>query len=161
MNLIIKHLFNLAGELIGRYTVALGVGILFLLFNGVIMSKFMSHLGMAGNIMVYDIGLLMFFEIPIWMFCVKIVGLWHRSVWAEIIIAGVIAVLFAQWRTFDYYFWPHFISPTADPTTKSQMLFWFIFTAMNYLLATHTAALYCWFAWLIKGRKRKRSEAIL
>ena len=161
MNSIIKHMLLLAGELIGRYAVALGVGILFLLFNGVIMSKFMSHLGMAGKIMVYDIGLFMFFEIPIWMLCVKIMGLQHRSVWAEIIIAGVIAVLVAQWRTFDYYFWPNFISPTVDPTTKSQMLFWFIFTVMNYLLATHTAALYCWFAWLIKGRKRKNPEAIL
>jgi len=41
------------------------------------------------------------------------------------------------------------------------MMFWFVFTVVNYVLATHTAALYCWLAWLIKGRKRKNPEAIL
>jgi len=158
---VLKSILRLVAELTGRYAVAALIGVLYLSLNALLFSRFMNHLGMARTTMPFYIGAYMLVEVPTWMLCVKIVGLWHRSVWAEIIIAGVIAVLVAQWRTFDYYFWPNFISPTVDPTTKSQMLFWFIFTVMNYLLATHTAALYCWFAWLIKGRKRKNPEAIL
>jgi len=149
---------SLLCELAGRYLVALGIGILFLMFNGIVMSKFMSHLGMAGKSMPYDIGIFMFIEVPIWMLCVKVIGFWHRNVWIEIITAGLIAIIFAQVRTFSYYFWPNFISPTVDPYIKQQMLFWFIFTVVNYLLAIHTAALYSWMAWLVRKRRKPAYE---
>jgi len=161
MNPIIKHIALLARELIGRYAVALSVGLVFLFLNSLIFSRFMSHLGMAGNMIDVELAGLMLIEVPAWMAVVKFVSIWHRSAWAEVVIAGIISILFAQTITFGYFFWPNFMSETVDPGTKSQMMFWFVFTVVNYVLATHTAALYCWFAWLIKGRKRKNPEAIL
>jgi len=154
-------LFRLMMELMGRYVVAASVGILFLLFNGLIVSHFMSHLGMAGNTITFFIGTLMLFEVPLWMLCVKIVGVWHRSVWIEIIIAGIIAVCAAQIGVFERYFWPNYLSPTVDPDTKQQMLFWFVYTVVNYLLAIHTAALYCWLAWVIRKRRTPSAEGAI
>lgn len=160
MNPIIKHILLLARELIGRYAVALSVGLVFLLLNALVFSRFMNHLGMAGNMIGVELAGLMLIEVPAWMAVVKFVSIWHRSAWAEIVIAGIISIFFAQTITFGYFFWPNFMSETVDSGTKSQMMFWFVFTVVNYVLATHTAALYCWCAWLIKGRNRKRAEAI-
>jgi len=161
MNSIIKHILILARELVGRYAVAFGVGLVFLFLNALVFSRFMSHLGMAGNMIDVELAGLMLIEVPAWMLGVKVVSIWHRSAWAEVVVAGIVSLFFAQVVTFGYFFWPNFMSGTVDLGTKSQMMFWFVFTIINYLLATHTAALYCWFAWLIKGRKRKRPGAIL
>ena len=161
MKSLVQLILKLIAELIGRYIIAFGVGILFMMFNGLVLGKFLSHMGMMAKIMPIDLGVFMLFEVPLWMLCVKIVGIWHRSAWAEIIIAGIIAVLVVQWRTFEHYFWPNFISPTVDPYTKSQMLYWFVFTVTNYILATHMAAIYCWVTWLMNKRKSNASEAIL
>jgi len=151
-------IMSLLGELAGRYTVALSVGILFLLVSNVVMGKFISHLSMVGIMMPYEIGLFMIFEIPLWMLTVKILGIWHRSVWAEIILAGVIAITVVQLRTFDTFFWPNFTNPSVDPSSKAEMLFWFVYTVSNYLLATHTAALYCWLAWIIRKRRKPSAQ---
>lgn len=153
-----RTLLLLIMELLGRYLVALGIGILFLIFHGVIMSSFMSHLGMAGKTLPYEIGLFMFVEVPIWMLCVKLIGLWHSNVWIEIFTAGLIAVVVAQVLTFSNYFWPNFLSQSSDPQTKQQLLIWFIFTVVNYLLAIHTAALYCWISSLVRKRRKPAYE---
>lgn len=148
-------------ELIGRYTVALSVGSVFFLFSILIMGKFMSHLSMVGKMMPYEIALFMVFEVPLWMLGVKILGIWHRSAWAEIIIAGVIAITVVQLRTFDTFFWPNFTNPSVDPSSKAEMLFWFVYTVSNYLLATHTAAIYCWLAWIIRKRRTPSAEGAI
>ena len=150
MNRKVKPVLLLAGELIGRYVVAVGVGLVFLFLNALVFSRFMSHLGMAGNMIGAELAGLMLIEVPAWMIVVKFVSIWHRSVWAEVVIAGIISIFFAQVITFGYFFWPNFMSETLDPGTKSQMMFWFVFTVVNYVLATHTAAIYC----LISGRIR-------
>jgi len=157
----ISVVWPLLKELIGRYTVALSVGIVFFLFSILIMSKFMSHLSMVGKMMPYEIGLFMVFEVPLWMLGVKILGIWHRSAWAEIIIAGVIAIAVVQLRTFDTFFWPNFTNPSVDPSSKAEMLFWFVYTVSNYLLATHTAAIYCWLAWIIRKRRTPSAEGAI
>ena len=156
MNPIIKHIALLARELIGRYAVALSVGLVFLFLNSLIFSRFMSHFGMAGNMIDVELAGLMLIEVPAWMAVVKFVSIWHRSAWAEVVIAGIISIFFAQAITFGYFFWPNFMSEIVDSGTKSQMMFWFVFTVVNYLLATHTAAMYCLITWLIRNRRSEK-----
>lgn len=145
-------ILKFSAELMGRYAAAIMVGLFYLAFYATFMSRFMSHLGMAGNVMIYDIGLLMLFEIPLWMLLVKLVGLWKSGTWIEILVAGILGVFAVQLMIYDEYFAKNFARETVDPQSKSEMLFWYVFTVTNYILTTHAAAFYCW----IRSRFRKQ-----
>jgi len=69
----------------------------------------------------------------------------------EVVVAGIVAVLVSQSLYFDF-FWSKFILPTVDPDSKAMMLFWYVATVTNYMLATLAAILFCtvhgfWFRW--------------
>jgi hypothetical protein len=137
-----KILMVLALELVARYACALVVGLGYLQFNGAVAGRFMSHLGMQGKILPYDLGLFMFVEVPVWMLLVWLLKLIVKGPVVEIVIAGLVAIATAQFLYFDV-FWQNFILPAVDAGTKGVMLLWYVATVTNYMLATLTAILFC------------------
>ena len=97
---------------------------------------------MQGKILPYDLGLFMFVEVPAWMLLVWLCKPFAKGPLVEIVIAGFVAIAIAQFHYFDL-FWQNFILPTVDPSTKVVMLFWYVATVTNYMLATLTAILFC------------------
>jgi len=129
-------------ELPARYASALVVGFGFLAFSDTFAARFMNHLGMHGSILPYELGVLMLFEVPAWMLLAWLLKPVFNSPLIEVVLASLVAVAATQILYF-YLFWDNFILPTANPGTKTLMLFWYVATLTNYLLATMTAILFC------------------
>jgi len=144
-------------ELVGRYACALIVGLIYLQFNGMVAGRFMSHLGMQGKILPYDLGLFMLLEVPAWMLFVWLLKPLIKGPVIEIVTAGLVAIATAQFLYFDV-FWQNFILPTVDPSTKGVMLLWYVATTTNYMLATLAAILFCSLHGLWTKSKLSRSQ---
>jgi hypothetical protein len=136
------RLKSLITELFTRYASAIIVGLGFLAFSSLVADRFMNHLGMQGSILPYELGLLMLFEVPVWMLLAWLFKPIAKGPVVEIVIAGLVAIAMAQFLYFDV-FWTNFILPTVDPSTKGMMLLWYVATVTNYMLATLAAILYC------------------
>jgi len=129
-------------ELIARYACAIVVGLVFLAFSGLVTDRFMNHLGMQGSILPYELGFLMLFEVPLWMLLAWLSKPVFNGPLTEVVLAAIVAVAATQFLYF-YLFWDNVTLPTVNPGTKTLMLFWYVATLSNYLLATMTAILFC------------------
>jgi hypothetical protein len=157
MIFIIRASLSLVMELVGRYACAFIVGLIYLQFNGMVISRFMTHLGMQGTILPYDLGLFMFLEVPAWMLFVWLLKPLTTGPVIEIVTAGFVAIATAQFLYFDV-FWHNFILPTVDSSTKGVMLLWYVATTTNYMLATLAAILFCSLHALWTKLKLSRSQ---
>jgi len=129
-------------ELSARYACALIVGFGFLAFSDVFADRFMNHLGVHGSILPLELGLLMIFEVPVWMLLAWLLKPVSSSSLIEVVLASIVAVAATQILYFSL-FWDSFILPTVNPDTKAMMLFWYVATLTNYVLATMMAMLFC------------------
>lgn len=53
-----------------RFTCACIVGWVYLEFEGAVFGRFMSHLSMLGNLLPYNLGVFMIYEVPVWVLLV-------------------------------------------------------------------------------------------
>lgn len=139
-----KKLISLTLELLVRYACAVVIGLVFLLFDWHVASRFLNHLGMHGILLVYELSILMLFAVPAWMLLVGLLKFVVKGPALEIVIAGLVAIAAAQFHYFDL-FWQNFILPTVDSGTKGEMLIWYVAMVTNYMLAT---MLFCVMQWI-------------
>lgn len=137
-----QRLKLLMTELAARYGCAVIVGLGFLGFSDVFAVRLMNHLGMHGSILPFELGLLMLFEVPVWMLLAWLLKPVSNGPLIEVVLASLVAVAATQILYF-HLFWDNFILPTVNPATKAMMLFWYVVTLTNYVLATLTAILFC------------------
>ena len=144
-------------NLIVRFAVAFLVGFSYLFVyevtNG---SGYMSHLGMLGKIMVYEWGLGILIEVPVWfglsLLLQKLMSRWS----AEVISASIVSLVYSQ-KMYLHMLMDALSVGYIDPELKVPMLIWHISTTTNWLLALVTAIVYCLLKELLDYRKTKKA----